>query len=173
MQSQSFSLHALYEALDAQRQSRGLSWAQATREMLGGSGNSVSRGHALSVSTVMATRTNRVSEADGVLAMLRWLKRTPESFVPGHTESGNAQDRLPEIPPNKILRFDTQKLHAALDTLRIKKGMTWPQVAKEIGVSAASLRHLSKGGRTGFPHVMRIVKWLARRAADFMCASDR
>jgi hypothetical protein len=165
-----FSLAALYAALDAQRQSRGLSWSQATREI---SRQSVrSSRHPLSPSTVMGTRTKAVAEGDGVLQMLLWLNRTPESFVPGHQESEVVGERLPEVPPHQILRFDTRKLYAALDAQRIERKMTWAQAANEVGLSVSSLTHLAKGGRTGFPHVMRIVRWLARPAAHFTRISD-
>jgi hypothetical protein len=61
---------------------------------------------------------------------------------------------------------------AALDAARLERGRTWVQVAQEIGgVNRASLTNLRKGGRAAFPHVMRIVGWLDRPAADFVRAS--
>lgn len=170
-ESSDFSLRALYAALDAQRQARGLSWSQATKEIGGQSGRSSAR--ALSPSTVTGTRTRAIAEGDGVLQMIRWLNRTPESFVPGKQQFAEADTRLPDIPANRVLRFDTRKLHAALDAQRIKRNMTWAQVATEVGIGISSLTHLSKGGRTGFPHVMRMIRWLARPAADFTRACDR
>jgi hypothetical protein len=167
--SSDFSLRALYAALEAQRQTRGLSWSQATREI-----NRQSErfsAHPLSPSTVRGTRTRPVAEGDDLLQMLRWLNRTPESFVPGHQESEEVSARLPDIPPQQIWRFDTKRLHAALDAQLARK-MTWAQVAKDVGLSVSSLIPLSKGGRTGFPHVMRIVRWLGRPAAHFTRASD-
>jgi hypothetical protein len=51
--------------------------------------------------------------------------------------------------------------------------MTWKQVAHEIGgVNPAGLTRLSKGGRTAFPEVMRIVRWLGRPAASFTRLSN-
>ncbi|HEY6299089.1 MAG TPA: hypothetical protein VIW95_05540 [Candidatus Binatus sp.] len=104
--------------------------------------------------------------------MLRWLNRTPESFVPGHQQSESISERLPDIPVGKILRFDAKKLYAALDARRIERQMTWAQVAKEVGTSPAGLTHLSEGKRVVFPGVMRIFRWLGRPAADFTRASD-
>jgi len=73
---------------------------------------------------------------------------------------------------HQVLRFDTKRLFAALDAARLERGRTWVQVAQEIGtVSPASLTHLQKGGRTAFPHVMRMVRWLDRPAADFVRTS--
>jgi hypothetical protein len=105
--------------------------------------------------------------------MLLWLNRTPESFVPGYRESEEVNTRLPDVPSHQVLRFDTRKLHAALDAQRAERNMTWAQVAKEIGLGVSSLTYLERGGRTGFPHVMRMVGWLARPAAHFMRLSDR
>jgi hypothetical protein len=51
--------------------------------------------------------------------------------------------------------------------------MTWPEVSREVGLSAPSLTYLARGGRTGFPHVMRIVRWLGLPAAYFTRFSDR
>ncbi len=117
-------------------------------------------------------RTKAAAEGDGVLAMLRWLNRTPESFVPGHKDSEEIDARLPEIPPGKILRFDTRKIHAALDARRIERKLTWAQVAKEAGTGTSTLTYLSKGTRVAFPGVMRIFRWLGSPAAHFTRASD-
>jgi len=166
--STDFSLRALYAALDAQRKARGLSWAQATREMHPKLKRPSTR--PLSPSTVMGVRTKAAAEGDGVLAMLQWLNRTPESFIPGHKEKMDA--RLPDLPPGKVLRFDTKKIHAALNARRIERKMTWSQVAKEAGTATSTLTYLSKGTRVAFPGVMRIFKWLGHPAAHFTRASD-
>ncbi|MGA3345882.1 MAG: hypothetical protein ABSC76_13525 [Terracidiphilus sp.] len=168
--SNDFSLRGLYAALDAQRQARGLSWSQVTKEMHGRSGRNSARG--LSASTISGARIRKALEGDGVLQMLHWLDRTPESFVPGHQSSEEFDERLPEIPQGKVLRFDTKMLHAALDARRIDQELTWAQVAKESGVGVSTLTYLSKGGRTAFPQVMRMTGWLGRPAAHFTRASD-
>jgi transcriptional regulator with XRE-family HTH domain len=80
---------------------------------------------------------------------------------------------LAGVPPNKILRFDTRKLHAALNARRIERNMTWAQVAKEARVSASTLTYLSRGTRAWFPAVTRITGWLDRPVAEFTRASDR
>ena len=171
MRSPDFSLRALYAALDAQRRARGLSWSQATRQI--NRQPRPSSGHQLSRSTVTGMRTRAVAEGDGVLQMLRWLNRTPESFVPGLHESEVVDGRFPPVPPHQMLRFDTRKLHAALDAQRVRRHMTWAQVATEVGLRVSSLTHLSNGGRTGFPQVMRVVRWLAQPAAQFVRTTNR
>ena len=154
-----FSLKDLYDALDAQRLARGLSWPQVMRDMQGSKPASTPT-RRLSQSTVTGTRIRTVAEGDGVLAMLRWLNRSPESFVPGHRQSDCVSERLPDVLAGKVLRFDAKKIYAALDARRIERAMTWPAVAKEIGASAAGLKYLAKGKRVGFPGVMRIFRWL-------------
>jgi hypothetical protein len=44
--------------------------------------DSKSSGHPIARSTVSGRRTKAVAEVDGVLQMLRWLNRTPKSFMP-------------------------------------------------------------------------------------------
>jgi hypothetical protein len=164
-----FNLPDLYAAMDAKRQALGLSWQQAVREINAPFGRVPSR--PISASTIISTRTKEVGEGDGILQMLRWLQRTPESFIRGLHASGD--EALPTIRPNRILRFDTRKLHAALNARRAEHGQTWRQIATEIGVTTSTLTHLAQGGRTGFPHVVRLSRWLGRPVADFTRACDR
>jgi transcriptional regulator with XRE-family HTH domain len=158
-----FSLTALHAALDARRKVRGLSWAEASAEMK------------VSPSTVARLHERATAEADGVLQMLRWLARAPESFVESFAAgaSEDARARLPGMASNGILRFDTARLHAALDAQRAERGMSWARVAKDLGLGASSLTHLARGGRTAFPAVMRMLAWLGRPAAEFVRTSDR
>lgn len=164
-----FNLRALYDAIEAERQQRGLSWAQTMRAISRFVGR-VPGTRAVSRSTVEGLRTRAVAEADGVLQMLRWLQRTPESFVPG--SQAFWAHVLPRIPDDQILRMDTKRLHAALNAQREARSLTWPQVARDIGgVSAAQLTHLAEGGRTTFPLVMRITGWLNQPVAAFTLGS--
>jgi hypothetical protein len=77
--SADFSLADVYAAIDAQRQARGFTWQQAVLEINMVFGRISSR--PISRSTVTGLRTKAVAEGDGVLAMLKWLNRTPESYV--------------------------------------------------------------------------------------------
>ena len=170
MRSPEFSLAALHAALDAERRARGITWQDAMREINGRSEPAPLR--SISRSTVMNLRTGSLAEADGVLQMLRWLNRAPESFVAGAASGPTVE--LPAVAPERILRFDTRKLHAALDARRAERRMTWRQVADEIGgILPASLARLKKGGRTSFPPVMRMIGWLGQPAAAFVRGCDR
>jgi hypothetical protein len=78
MENADFDLRALYDALDQQRRIRNLSWAAAAREI----NRFRTTGHPIAVSSITGLRDKAEAEGDGVLQMLVWLQRTPESFVP-------------------------------------------------------------------------------------------
>jgi hypothetical protein len=166
-----FSFAELYAALDAQRRSRGLTWTAAVGEMSGPFVRGASR--PLAVSTVKGLSTKAVAEGDGVLQMLRWLGRTPESFVPALQSAADPRAALPVVNPNQVLRFDTRRLHAALNDARVARGLTWQQVSDETGLTTSSLAHLSAGGRTGFPHVVRLTQWLDTTVSQFVRITSR
>jgi len=150
-----FDVDALYDALDARRRADALSWPQAAREISRLFRDTPAR--PISASTLSGMRGRATLEGDGVLQMLRWLGCAPERFVPGSDEA----PPLPDVPTDRILRFDTRAIHAALDARRMERGLSWGEVAREIpGTSAASLTRMAKGGRAGFPQVARIAAWL-------------
>ena len=64
-----FDAKALYNAMDEQRRARGLTWTEVGREL------------GISPSTLTRTRLGGRMEVDGMLAMVRWLGRTVESFT--------------------------------------------------------------------------------------------
>jgi hypothetical protein len=169
--SRPFSLDALYSALDAERSARGMTWLEVTREINDLFRNVPAR--PISSSAVTGMRGRRALEGNGVLQMLVWLGRTPESFTSGQDRVAREDEILPRVGPSQILRFDTRAISAALDAQRAERGMLWREVAAEIGgVTATSLTRLAHGGRVGFPDVMSIVEWLARPAASFTRGFD-
>ena len=165
-----FDVDGLYAALDTERRARGLSWQQLARQIsaqFGRTGLSP-----IAASTLRGMCTRRFVEGDGVLQALRWLNRTPESFVAGHTPASD--EVLPHVESDRILRFDASAIYKALDAQRATRGLTWPEVAREIGgVAPAGLTRLANGGRVGFPEVMRIFRWLGRPAASFTREASR
>jgi hypothetical protein len=165
-QRTAFDIDEFYSALDAERSARGLTWLRVTREI-----NSLFRdvpARPISPSTLTGMRGRRAIEGNGVLQMLVWLGRTPESFTSARDRVPHQDEILPRLGPSRILRFDTPAIFAALDAQRAERGMMWREVAAEIGgVTAASLTRLAQGGRVGFPDVMRIVEWLGRPVASF------
>src|SRR5690349_1025398 len=155
-----FDLCALQAAVDAGRRSRGLGWTAAAREI------------GVSVGTLRGLGTRRAVEGDGVLQILLWLGRSPESFVPG-CERDDPSAPL-HSPRAGVLRFDARALHTALQERRTQYGMTWAQVAAAIGgMEAGALMRLRGGGRVSFPQVMRVCAWLGQPAARFVHVAPR
>jgi transcriptional regulator with XRE-family HTH domain len=137
-----FDLAGLYGALDARRRARGLSWQQAAHEI------------GTARSTIIRTAGDGVMEADGVLAMLRWLGASPERFVLP-TRAG----RSGAVPTG---RCDTPLVHRLLDRRRRDRGMTWREVADELGhgVTPAMLTRLAAGGRMSIQLLVAAAAWL-------------
>ena len=159
-----FDLSALYEALDQQRCSRNMTWAAVMREV----NRFKTDGHPIATSTIRGLRDKRVAEGDGILQMLLWLHRTPESFVPDFPDADAERFRLREVGIDQTLRWDTKGIHAALNAKKQALGMSWMEVARQIGgCTPNTLTNLSNGGRIGFPGVMRIVGWLGQPATNF------
>jgi hypothetical protein len=166
-----FDMKALYDALDAERQARGMTWAQVTAAINVPFRYAPSR--PFSASTVTGIRGKRSVTSAVVLALLRWLGRTPESFVPGHLTTDEASEQLPEVPDRQVMRVDTRALHAALNASRLERGMTWNQVASELrDTQAAQLTNLASGPLIGFPQLMRITQWLKMPVARFTAGHD-
>ncbi len=164
-----FNLNALYVAIDEHRRSRDLSWATVAREV-NSQFKDVRQHRRMATSTITSLRTKRIAEGDGILQLLVWLGRSPESFVAGSDTTGTS---LPVLKPSQILRWDTNAIYLAVDHQRQIRGMSWMNVAEEIGgVTANTLTHLAAGGRTSFPFVMRIIAWLRRPAMTYTRASD-
>jgi transcriptional regulator with XRE-family HTH domain len=59
-----------------------------------------------------------------------------------------------------VLRFDSQALYAALDAQRKARGMTWQQVADEVGISARTVARTRGGGRLEVDGMLAMVSWL-------------
>ena len=159
-----FDLRALYEALDEQRRARQLSWSALTREV----NQQRTTPRPLSPSTVASLRTRADAEGDGILQMLLWLRRTPESFVPGAPDPQSRRFVEPELVSGQLLRWDSRALYDALDDYRRGRSLTWAELANEIrGFTPGMLQNLGNGGRVAFPRVMRIVRFLGQPAASF------
>jgi hypothetical protein len=161
-----FDIEALYSTIDEQRTRRKLSWKAVASEV-----NRTGERYdvqPISPATISGLKNKRWDvEGDGVLQMLLWLDRSPESFVPGHPGAVHPDAQLPRLSGEQHLRFDVPLIYSRLDALRAARGLSWPQVASEIGGSfnAERLRNMRNQHRTGFPHVMRLARWLHCPAA--------
>jgi transcriptional regulator with XRE-family HTH domain len=65
-------------------------------------------------------------------------------------------------------RIDVTKLYAALDEARAARGLSWRQLAAEIGVSPSLLSRLGNGLRPDVDSFVTLVRWLEMSADDFM-----
>jgi hypothetical protein len=128
-----FDIAALFDALDAQRRNRALSWQGVARELWDRSAalNAQRDDHPISASTLTGMAKRRDTTCQHALFMLRCLGRTPESFMLGSTADAK-RTALPFVGPDQRLRWDLQKLYDALDSQRRERSVTWPQLAHEL-----------------------------------------
>lgn len=92
-----FDLHALFDAMNAQRDLQSLSWAALSRQI------------GVAPSTIRRFATADDAEADGVLAALQWLDVVPEHYV---ARSNVAGTRLPPASDGHV-RVDMQLIAGA------------------------------------------------------------
>ena len=71
---------------------------------------------------------------------------------------------------NRTDRFDVAALHAAMDSERRSRRLTWKDVAAESGVSASTLTRLSQGRQPDVNSLAVLTKWLGMSADHFMRA---
>jgi len=155
---------ALYDALDERRRARNLTWAVVTAEV----NRHRTRLGPIAQSTITGLKDKSGGEGDGILQMLVWLGRTPESFVPGIPDADAPRFQLPPLAKGQILRWDTRALFAALDARRQERGQTWAALSQELrGFTPGMLTNLAKGPRIGFPRAMRLVRFLGEPAVGF------
>ena len=65
-------------------------------------------------------------------------------------------------------RFDSKALYAALDSLRSERGLSWREVAIEIGVSTATITRTRNGGRLEVDGMLAMVGWLGLPVEHFV-----
>ena len=165
---------ALYAALDAKRGAEGLSWTGAAAAIWDMSpALNAARGarglanHPISPSTLQNLGKRGNTSCQHALFFLRWLDRTPESFLDGAALDSGAP--LPPSGPDRRPRWDLKTLHAALNESRISRGATWAQTAKELRCQPGQLTGLKTARyATGMGLAMRITQSVGRPAADFM-----
>jgi hypothetical protein len=159
-----FDVRALYDAIDARRAARGLCWKDVAVEV----SERCTRLRPSALSTITGLKEQPHGEGDGILQMLVWLRRTPESFISGVADPRSACFVNPTLASGEILRWDTRALHAGIDARRRERESTWAETARELrGFTPGMLTTLAKRGRIGFPRVMRLVLWLGEPAATF------
>jgi len=111
-----FDFQELYRAIDDKRRLRGLTWQDVANEI-----GQDRPGPRISASTITRTAKGGSMEADGVLAMIRWLGQTFQCYTRGAVVSTNS---LPMEAPG-MGRFDAKAFYKALDEKRQTRKMTW------------------------------------------------
>lgn len=165
-----FDTSALYRALDARRTELGLSWNGVARQIweLSCDLNDRRRDHPISASTLTNMAKNPRTSCQHALFILRWLGRTPESFL----QDAVGDDRgfaLPDAGPDRRLRWALKLLYATMDEKRQQEELTWSVLAALLGCNPNQLTALRTATfATGMDVAMRIVQWIGRPAADFV-----
>lgn len=170
-----FDGSALYSALDARRVERGLTWKQMADELWQLSSelnDRRPRDHPISPSTLTKLATAPRTTCQHALFMLRWLDRTPESFLSGNLDGDDPRFALPPAGPDRRLRWSLKLLWATMDEKRRQEGLTWVQLADILGCTSNQLTGLRTARfATGMDIAMRIAQWVGRPAADFVYAA--
>ena len=70
-------------------------------------------------------------------------------------------------------RFDCKALYEKLDQQRLAQGLSWQDVARATGVSAATLTRTRQGGRLEVDGMLAMVAWLGLPVEHFVRRSPR
>ena len=154
-----FSYRGLWEAMEAEREARGLSTNAMLKEIAW-----FARG------VLNAIRDGKGTTCQHVMGPLRWLDRGPESFRPGCVDS--PETALPNFGV-RALRWSLPLLYEAADTERVERGLSWQEAADELAWPVGSLRGFGRL-KYGIPMIMamRLTQWIGRPAASFLYAAE-
>ena len=164
-----FDCDALFGALDGRRRHRGLGWYELADEMWQQSSdlNAARTDHPLCGGAVSRLQQRGATSCQYALFMLRWLRRAPEDFLTGPVaDVGDV--RLPDAGPDSRLRWNLSELYTALNDRRQERGLTWAQLAGELGYTTNRLTNLRTARLADMDLAMRITQWLGRPAAAFV-----
>jgi len=64
--------------------------------------------------------------------------------------------------------FDPKGLHALVDGIRLNRGVTWNQMARQAGISASTMTRLGQGRSPDVNGLSAIVTWSGLDAADVL-----
>jgi hypothetical protein len=171
-----FDGKALFAALDARRVAEDLGWtgvASAIWEMAPElNAARAARGlpnHPISPATLRRLAAEGDTSCQHALFILRWLGRSPESFLVGVGPGADDGQPLPACGPNRRPRWDLKALHAGLNEARASRGVTWAETARDLRSQPGQLTGLKRARfATGMGLAMRITQWTGRPAAEFI-----
>ncbi len=164
-----FDFAAFFGAVDEARRGRELGWYDLAGELWEQSAqlNAQRDDHPLCGGAVSRLGARGETSCQYALYLLRWLGRAPEEFLAGPVrEVGDV--RLPDPGPDSRLRWDLAQLHEALNEERQRQGLTWAQLAEQLGCTPGRLTNLRTARLTDMSLAMRVTQWLRRPAADFI-----
>lgn len=165
-----FDCAALYNALDEQRQARGIGWYELADLLWEQSAdlNAERKGdHPLCGGAVQRLRVRDATSCQYALFMLRWLGKAPEEFLLGPVvDVGDVS--LPVAALDRRLRWDLERLHSALDRQRRERALTWAELGREIGCTPSRLTNLRSARIADMSLVLGVTQWLRRPAAAFI-----
>lgn len=151
-----FDVVALWEAVDAQRIERGMSWTGVAKTLAWMSKSTMDRMHETGTAT-----------CNHVLPMIQWVGRTPESFTVD--PDGAIHELLPNPEGQWRWWWQHLDLAAAIETQREERGLSVEAVADEMMLDVGWLRGLDSlkyGPSIGL--AMVATRWLQRSAASFL-----
>ena len=67
---------------------------------------------------------------------------------------------------------DVAALHASLDRARVQKGMSWRELARELGLSPSTMSRLQNKKSPDVNAFMTMVRWLNMDAESFLTDKD-
>ena len=165
-----FDCGALYDALDAQRRDRDLSWYELADELWqqsSGLNAQRSSDHPLCGGAVQRLRERGATSCQYALFMLRWLDRSPEDFLVGPVVDVG-EVRLPDAGDDSRLRWDLNQLHTAVNERRRQQDLTWRDLAELLECTPSRLTNLRTARLADMDLAMRLTQWLRRPAAAFI-----
>jgi hypothetical protein len=165
-----FSVRRLAAAMDAERQRRGLSWRQAAAEIWEQSAdlNATRDDHPIAASTLAGMGERGGVSCQHALFVLRWLGRSPESFLVGGEQADETYD-LPQAGLDRRLRWDLAATYEAMNVQRLEQGLSWPELARLLRCSPNQLTGLRTARfAMGMQLAMKIVQWLETPATTFI-----
>ena len=167
-----FDGRALFRAMDDQRRERDLGW-QGMADAVWGLAHELNaaqpRSRPIAVSTIRRLEREGETTCQHALFFLRWLGRAPEEeFLTGPVRDVGST-ALPACGPDRRLRWDVSGMGGVLDEHRQSMGVTWAELANELGCQpsqVSGLRRARFGTRMSL--AMRCVQWLGSPAAAFV-----
>lgn len=66
-----------------------------------------------------------------------------------------------------VVQVDVPRLYAALDQVREQRGLSWRQVAAQLGISPSTFSRMSEGMKPSADAFVALASWLGRPAETF------